>query len=241
MAKLFCTLVILASSALARAQADSPALPLPTVEHPPAQTQPSPETNLKAEILVSVDAGKAKPGDMITAKVRSDALEARQTLLPYGATLIGLVKDVRGRSKEQSESMLSVCFDKARLQDGTEVPVNLLLYRLVTTKTVQGRRSNGSQYTNNISNDRMAPPRSLAPNQTPSPGAPERNPGSYSPRAQPPEQRSSTALMPSPGSGQDGVIVAPVRQHTASFAVLTSDSRNVRVSKHDLFFFRIVQ
>jgi len=251
MTKLFFALVLFGSSAFVRAQADAPAPPRPAVEPVPAQAERTgAAANLMAEMLVSIDAGKAKVGDVITAKVRSDALSASQTLLPYGATLIGYVRDVRRGTKQQPGSMLSVCFNKARLKDGVEVPVNLMPYQLAALGQLAApeeapvsRQTDDNLSPPNLSTDRMAPARKPYPNQRIAMGEPERKPGSYSPAVHTSTggQRDSTLELPPAPSGLDGVRLATVRQHTASFAVLTSDARNVKVNKHDLVFFRIVQ
>ena len=251
MTKLFFALVLFGSSAFVRAQADAPALPRPTVDPVSAQAERTgAAADLMAEMLVSIDAGKAKVGDVITAKVRSDALSASQTLLPYGATLIGYVRDVRRGTKEQPGSMLSVCFNKARLKDGAEVPVNLMPYQLAALEQPAApeqapvsRPIDDNLSPPNLSQDRMAPRKGPYPNRHVAMGQPERNSGAYSPAVHTStrEQLDFTPEMPPAASGLDGVRLATVRQHTASFAVLTSDARNVQVNKHDLVFFRIVQ
>ncbi len=86
-------------------------------------------SEMNATLSKPVDARKAKPGDLVTAKNDEDARSADGTRIKRGSTLVGHVTKARPLNKSASgsadaESILSVVFDKAILKDGREIPLN---------------------------------------------------------------------------------------------------------------------
>jgi hypothetical protein len=86
-----------------------------------------PDTVLLAELQTAVDAGDAKPGDPITARVIGHTWRPTKSLLPAGSVLSGRVVEVRARSSQDPESRLAICFDQAVLNDGNTVLLNLIV------------------------------------------------------------------------------------------------------------------
>jgi len=107
---------------------DSP--PESKSKQPVAASEPltlEPDTVLLAELQTAVDAGDAKPGDAITARVIGHTWRPTKGLLPAGSVLSGRVMEVRARSPQDPESRLAICFDQAVLSDGSMVPLNLIV------------------------------------------------------------------------------------------------------------------
>jgi hypothetical protein len=126
------SLVILLSFAVA-AQSGSSAAPSATTPGT-ATTVKTPEvqasnavpligagTGVVAELSNAVNAKKAKPGDRVKAQVLQDVLYRGKIVMRVGTKLIGHVETAKAMTKEDSESQLSVVFDKAELKGGGEL------------------------------------------------------------------------------------------------------------------------
>jgi len=212
-----------------------------------------PNTVLMVELNSSVNAGKAKPGDIITATLHGDVWGARTKLLPSGSRVIGHVVEARGRSKEDLQSKLTICFDKARLKDGTEVPLNLVIRDLQIPPDVYVIRTGDDGLASlNASMSRATGPttdsRDSAPAHYPTHSSSNSGPisssgpagtGSSVPanRSNPPSDRQSITLNAAGGpSGLPDVDLVSTKQESASFSVLTSTHREVKLKKHYVVF-----
>ena len=87
-------------------------------------------SSLQAELTKPVDAGKARPGDRVTAKVTEDVKSDGKVVVRKGSTLVGHVTEARARSKGSSDSRLGIVFDKAVLKSGQELSFNGALQAL---------------------------------------------------------------------------------------------------------------
>lgn len=85
---------------------------------------------LNATLSRPVDAGRAKPGDEVTATLSQHYESNGQVMLRRGTTLVGHVTEAQPRQRRAAEaggdaaSRLGIVFDKAVLDDGREVPIN---------------------------------------------------------------------------------------------------------------------
>ena len=107
-------------------------------QHTQAAAENSSE--LSATLSKPIDAGKAKPGDSVTATSDSDAKTADGTPIKRGSKLVGHVTKARPLDKSASagadaESMLSIVFDKAILRDGREVPLNATVQAIAAAQS----------------------------------------------------------------------------------------------------------
>lgn len=86
------------------------------------------DTEIDAALTHSVDAGKAKPGDEVTAKAAKDIKSDGKVVVPRGSRLIGRVTQAQPHRRDSasgsSASELGIVFDRAVLKDGTEVALN---------------------------------------------------------------------------------------------------------------------
>lgn len=85
-------------------------------------------TEIDATLTRSIDAGKAKPGDGVTAKAAKDIRSGGKLVVPRGSKLIGHVTQARphggGSAGGSSASELGIVFDRAVLKDGREIALN---------------------------------------------------------------------------------------------------------------------
>src|SRR5215470_1151369 len=84
-------------------------------------------TSLQAELVKSLDAKKAKPGDEVSAKVTQDVKSDGKVVIHKGTRLVGHVTEAQARTKEQANSTLGIAFDKAVLKGGEEVSFNSVI------------------------------------------------------------------------------------------------------------------
>ena len=85
-------------------------------------------TEINATLTRPVDAGKAKPGDEVTAKAAKDIKSDGEVVVPRGSTLVGRVTRAEprksGSASGSSASQLGIVFDRAVLKDGSTVLLN---------------------------------------------------------------------------------------------------------------------
>jgi hypothetical protein len=92
-------------------------------------------TEVQAVLTGSLDAKKNKPGDSVTAKTTKAVKSQGKTIIPRGSKLVGHVTEAKTRAKGESESALGIVFDKAILNNGQEVPLNVTIQALAAAET----------------------------------------------------------------------------------------------------------
>lgn len=85
--------------------------------------RPGAGTVIIVELVKTVDAKKAKPGDAVEGSVFQDLLYQGRVIIPHDAKVYGHVLEAVPSSKEQPQSRLSVVFDKIVLKDKKELPM----------------------------------------------------------------------------------------------------------------------
>lgn len=99
-----------------------------TIERAPAADQLSsisvwrPEPDVLAKLSTPLEAGKAKIGDRVVAKVIGDYIKAGEIVIPRGSVLSGHVTQAQKRSRLNRESRLAFSFDQIQLKDGKLLP-----------------------------------------------------------------------------------------------------------------------
>ena len=85
-------------------------------------------TEINATLTRPVDAGKARPGDEVTAKASKDIKSGGTVVVPRGSRLFGHVTSARphgsGAASGGLASQLGIVFDRAVLKDGSVVMLN---------------------------------------------------------------------------------------------------------------------
>lgn len=96
---------------------------------------------VEAELTKSLDARKAKTGDLIIAKCTKEALGRGDFRIPKNAKLIGHVTDVQLRGRGKSDSALSIAFDRAVMKDGREIPFQGIIQAIAAAPTMEADSS----------------------------------------------------------------------------------------------------
>lgn len=84
-----------------------------------------------ANVQKGVDAKKAKPGEVFTAKIVTGTTLNDGTVVPAGSILEGEV-DSATPSKHHSDSTLVLTIDKLKLKNGKEIPVKAMILQVAT-------------------------------------------------------------------------------------------------------------
>jgi len=87
-------------------------------------------SSLQAELTKPIDAGKAKPGDEVTAKLTQDFKSDGKVVFHKGSKLVGHVTEAQAHSKSHAESRLGVVFDKVQPKGGEEASINAVVQAL---------------------------------------------------------------------------------------------------------------
>jgi hypothetical protein len=87
----------------------------------------APGTALNAQLGHSLDSGKTKPGDVVTAQTTAPVKVDGRVVIPNNTRLVGHVTRASARAKGDPDSVLAVQFDRAVLKDGHEMPLQVTL------------------------------------------------------------------------------------------------------------------
>ncbi|MGE5110461.1 MAG: hypothetical protein ACM3JB_06365 [Acidobacteriaceae bacterium] len=82
---------------------------------------------LQVELTHSLDARKARVGDLLIARCLEDFQVTRDIRIPKNAKLIGHLTAVQRKARGQGESTLGIAFDRAQMRDGRIVPLTAVI------------------------------------------------------------------------------------------------------------------
>ena len=86
----------------------------------------SPGALLRAKLDKTVDANKAKVGDVVVVKLTDELKWSGGVLAPKDSEILGHVTQA-ARHQGGSPSVLGIAFDKLLLKDGSDIPVNAII------------------------------------------------------------------------------------------------------------------
>jgi hypothetical protein len=118
-------------------------------------TRIAPGSVIPVQLIRTIDAKKAKPGDEVVARVTMDLkTTSGEVVVPKDTKVVGHVTEAQARNKEQKESQVAIAFDRAVLK-GADVSLPMSIQAVIAPP--------GSN-ANNGSNDQGAssPPTSSA-------------------------------------------------------------------------------
>lgn len=111
-------------------------------------------TELNATLVKSVDAGKNKPGDEVSATAAQDIKSGGQVVIPRGSRLIGRVTKAQPRGKSgtsgggsaggSADSQLGIVFERAVLKDGRQVPLSATVQAVAASAASVGSHGTGA-------------------------------------------------------------------------------------------------
>jgi len=193
-----------------------------------------------AELTVSVDAAKVRPGDPITAKLLEDTQAAEK--LPAGSILLGRVIEARGHSQQTPQSRLSIVFDKARLKNGHETPLDLAITNIQAPPQVAVRQPRNDDFASlNSATARAAGPTTSSNGNVTQPSyAPSRDIDYSGPIRDPLWDKRPDMPARNP-SGLHDVEMTTIKQGAETFTIFVSDRRTIKLNKHYLVRFMIPQ
>ena len=108
-------------SGMAFAQNTNPQQTESTSQSARTQEKFTPGTELRAQFDKTIDAKKAKPGEIVEAKTLDEIKSGTQVIAPRGSKILGHVVAANPREKD-TPSRLEIAFDKLDLGDGSEIP-----------------------------------------------------------------------------------------------------------------------
>jgi hypothetical protein len=83
-----------------------------------------------AELDKTVQAKKAKPGDLVKARIVQDVISGGHILVRRGSKLMGHITKAQAAGRENANSVLGVAFDRVALRGGEEMSLNAVLQAL---------------------------------------------------------------------------------------------------------------
>src|ERR1700722_14352987 len=177
-------------------QPEPQAVPVPNSAAPEANqgqaaggTRIAPGSVIPVQLIRTIDAKKAKPGDEVVARVTMDLkTTSGEVVVPKDTKVVGHVTEAQARNKEQKESQIAIAFDRAVLK-GADVSLPMSIQAVIAPA--------GSN-ANNGSNDQGA-------SGAPTSSAPTSN-ASASPAG---NSRSGSASMGSTGQTQPSTSATP--------------------------------
>lgn len=90
----------------------------------PAQGRVVGHGSFPVTVVKTLDSSKLREGDTIEVATAGAFKLADGTLVPKGTKLTGVVSAAKARSKGDSDSELTLTFDKINIPDGKQIPVN---------------------------------------------------------------------------------------------------------------------
>lgn len=87
-------------------------------------------SSLQAELTKSIDAGKAKSGDEVTARLTQDFKSDGKVVYRKGSKLVGHLTEAQAHTKQHAESKLGVVFDKVQPKGGEEASIHAVVQAL---------------------------------------------------------------------------------------------------------------
>jgi hypothetical protein len=239
--------VIVGCAAISWAQASTepvtPSSPPPGAASKAAALPDGPPsgTLLSVELSKSLDARKIKVNDRIEGKTATDLLARGQIVVPRNTKIIGHVTAAKAHSKASPDSMVGITFDRMRLKDGREVPLQLTVQAIARPLQVGAANPEGNV------------PRSDRPGGVPmgqrgplgdasTSGAPPSYPGDLSPIPDPmaPNPASNSTVVPLSPTSKGVVGIKGLNLDTSGpVAVLSSTTANVHLDSGTQLILRV--
>jgi hypothetical protein len=200
-------------------------------------------TILRVELVKSVDAKKAKPGDPVVAKTREDISAGGKVVAPRGAAITGHVVSATPHHGD-TPSTLEIAFDQMAI-GGTEVPMKAVIQAL--TKPAQAAMPADYGSSAPAGQSQTGPPMG-SPNGgrlgggTPT-SAPTPNNGGVGDANGMPVGNSAPPSAPLPSNAQGAIGMSDLSLSTGQqgTTVLTSQKHNVKLEDGTQMIIRVTQ
>jgi hypothetical protein len=185
-------------------------------------------TEILAELNSGLDSRKLKAGDAITAHT-TEAMKSvdGRTIMPRGTKLEGHVTQAEARNKGGNTSTLGIQFDKAKLKDGGEIALNVVIQAIAPRQISDAPREDtsptsiGTNQTSPMAGGH-APPPSSGPQSADAGGAPGNFPAAAGPRL---DARSRGAV------GMKGITLDAQAVEGRAATVISSNGKSVKLDE----------
>lgn len=232
------TLVAQVSFAQA-AQEQASGAPAPTQQ--PAEMRVEPGITLRVELVKTIDAKKAKPGDPVVVKTVDELMSGSHVAAPQGTKIFGHVVAAAPRQGD-TPSTLEIAFDKISISADNEVPMKAVIQALakpVEIPAVGGYGSPGEPAgaapMGSPAGGRMgggSPPIAATPNNG-GLGNPNGMPGAGS--------VASNARIPLNAQGVIGMSGISLSADAQANSTITSQKHNVKLDGGTQMILRVMQ
>lgn len=112
---------------------------------PKATASPEIRSSFGAILSKTLDARKAKAGDIVLARIAEDVKLKGDIQIPKYAKLIGHLADVRVKGRGSNDSRIVVVFDKAQMRDGREVPLQVTILNIAPADDATETQGDGNR------------------------------------------------------------------------------------------------
>jgi hypothetical protein len=121
---------------------------LPILGNGLAAQQPSSDAPrqhiVTGELTHAIDAKKAKVGDKVTLRLVDHIYSNGKIIVPYrNGKVIGHITEVRPPTKENTESMVALEFDRIEVKHGTDLPIAAVIQSMTPPDHHMIRSSGG--------------------------------------------------------------------------------------------------
>lgn len=94
------------------------------------------DTAVNADLLTTIDARKAHPGQRVEARTTKDVKEGKRLIMRHGTRLIGHVTEAQARTKANAESAVGIVFDQAIVGKGETIPFHASIQALAAAQSM---------------------------------------------------------------------------------------------------------
>jgi len=129
-------------------------------------TQATIHVLIPAPLGSSLDSKKLKSGDEVVVKTTANLALSNGTIIPRGTKVIGHVTEAKARSKGDSESSLTIAFDKLALPEGKTMDISGVIRALAPDLRDASPGGGGVGYTD-LQQATYSPSVSAAPRSVP--------------------------------------------------------------------------
>lgn len=217
---------------------------------PAAKERIAPGSVIPVQLIKTIDAKKAKPGEEVDAQVTEDLKSAGGVVIvPKNTKIVGKVIEAQPRNKQEKESQVAIAFDHM-IRDGNNVSMPMSIQAIIAPSYLSGGNGN-----NGNGQGASQAPSSPASGGGTSPEQGGRSPGTSAPQSSNPSASSgeepgtnatnSTAHPPITGNTKGVLGMQNMSLSTAASpaqgSLVTSEKSNVKLEGGTLMLLRVNQ
>jgi|SRR5579862_285772 len=192
----------------------------------------TPGSELRAQLDKTIDAKKAKPGEIVEAKTLDEIKSGGEVIAPRGSKILGHLVAVSPHEKDMP-SRLEIAFDKLDLGNGSQVPFPATVQALAKPVNNMNNGADSNMGGNPPMGGGQSGPMGggrggmQQPGGTGQPGMPS-NTGSMGGGGGNPQSAQSGGISPN-AQGVEGISGVSLSAGPAHDTILTSEKHNVKL------------